>query len=326
MQHRGIILLEGADASGKSTLADLLIKHHQARYLHSTVRRDIWRWHLGALRFATDECDRRLVVLDRLHLSELVYGTVFRGGVAYGNAGLRCLDRVLRRFCCLTVLCVPGDAQGQEDRWRASRDRGREHFDRVAEVMALYRLLATNGFQDRDDVVVYDLDEHPLDHLGGVVDEVLDRLEALAGTATTQGSLDPRRYNLSGRAEAGQSRILLVGETVSPSWRPGWPRWPWMDSDQNLSSATWLNRALDHLGLREDRLVMTNALEPDDHLPELLDQEWTAILALGLEAEDRLLTLGAPGVRTIHHPQWHRRFHYHDGPEGYARLIQEALT
>jgi hypothetical protein len=323
--HRGIILLEGADASGKSTIADFLIKHHNARYLHSTVRTDIWRWHLGALRYATRESDTRLVVMDRFHLSELIYGTIFRGGVAYGNAGLRSLDRVLRRFCCLTLLCVPGDAQGQEARWRSSREAGQEHFDRVTGVMDLYRSLTTNGFQDRDDVSIYDLDQHPQASLGPVVDGVLDDLARLRGTVP-QGNLDHRRYNLSGRAEAGQSCVLLVGERVSPSSPPGWPRWPWVDSDQHLSAATWLNRAIDHLGLREDRLVFTNALEPDDHLPELLTQEWSAIVALGLEAEARLVNLGARGIRTIHHPQWHRRFRHPEGPAGYARLIEEAIT
>ncbi len=324
MQQHGIILLEGADASGKTTLARLLCREHQARYLHSTVRRDVWRWHLGALRYATRESLDRLVVLDRLHLSELVYGTVFRGRVEYGNVGLRCLDRVLRRFCCLTVLCVPSNEGAQWERWQRGRAAGTEHFDRVVEVMEVYRGLSTNGFQNRDDVVVYDLDQQPEGELGPVVDALLGQLARLRDTVPAD-TLDYHRYNLSGRSEIGSPAHLLVGERVSPSWRPGWPRWPWIDTDQHLSSATWLNRAIDHLGLREDHLVMTNALEADDQLPELLQQPWGTIIALGLEAEARLVNLGARGVRTIPHPQHHRRFRYQEGPEGYANLLREAL-
>lgn len=324
----GIILLEGADASGKTTLAKVLRRAYNARYLHSTVRRNIWRWHLGALRYATRESLDRLVVLDRLHLSELVYGTVFRGGVGYGNVGLRCIDRVLRRFCCLTVLCVPSDQEAQLARWERGRAGGkREHFDRVLEVMDLYHTLTTNGYQDRDDVVVYDLDRHPEGDLPQVADGLLAQLGDLRESVPAS-TLDYRNYNRSGRAEVGQLATLFVGEKTSPRWRSGWPRWPWIDSDQVLSGATWFNRALDHLGLREDRMVMVNAIEADDQLPQLLEErEWTSIIALGLQAEARLMNLGMYSkVTTIPHPQHHRRFNYHDGHEGYANLIQEALA
>jgi hypothetical protein len=107
----GIVVLEGADASGKTTLARHLVDRYGARYLHSTRRREVWRWHLGALRWAVRESASRLVVLDRLWLSEQVYGQVFRGGPAY-DLGARCLDRVLLRYGAVTVLCVPsGDVR-----------------------------------------------------------------------------------------------------------------------------------------------------------------------------------------------------------------------
>src|ERR1041385_7985183 len=134
---RGIVVIEGADASGKTTLASVLVDRYGASYLHSTVRKEIWRWHVGALRLAVRRSRDQLVVLDRLWLSELVYGSVFRGGPAY-DVGARCLDRVLRRFGAVTVLCAPRDLEAQEKRWRDGRAAGKhEHFDRVKEVITL---------------------------------------------------------------------------------------------------------------------------------------------------------------------------------------------
>lgn len=338
MALRGIILLEGADSSGKSTLARYLVEKHGARYLHSTVRREIWRFHVGALRRAVRLAHEQLVVLDRHWLSELVYGRVFRGGSAY-DVGARCLDRVLRRHGALTVLCVPADARAQEERWRRERDAGKhEHFDRVREVISLYAELAHGNlaypgggyldqlvrFQDftaRDDVVVYDLDAYRGPRgIAAFARQALQQLEYL------QRHVVPvRGDNLVGRVS--HRGCLLVGEGPSP-WcdrNPHVPRWPWCDRDDHLSAATWLNRAVHHLALREDRLAFTNVEGDFSYLPELLwHHEGSRVVALGNVAYRRIRDLGGTAEMVVH-PSHHRRFNHADGPEGYARLLREAM-
>jgi hypothetical protein len=335
----GIIVLEGADSSGKTTLAGVLRERYGARYLHSTVRGDIWPWHVGALRLALRHLRAgRLVVLDRHWISELVYGSVFRGGPAY-DVGARCLDRVLRRYGALYVLCSPTDQEAQAARWAADREAGKlEHFDRVREVMALYadlregnlarpgptyldQLIAYQDFAHRDDVIVYDLDRH---RTATFADRVVARSRELTGL-----SLPPYLSNVSGRIGVNHAGILFVGESISPTWPDALlPRWPWCDDDRRLSSATWLNRALHSLALPEDKLAFTNALDAGGFLEsiELASASPSAkVIALGTRASTRLRAVGRTPYAVLPHPQWHRRFRHGDGPEGYGELIREAI-
>lgn len=343
----GIVLLEGADSSGKTTLAKFLVERHGARYLHSTVRREIWRWHVGALRRAIALSRTNLVVLDRLWLSELVYGKVFRGGPAY-DVGARCLDRVLRRHGAVTVLCSPRDQEGQVERWRAGREAGKhEHFDRVREVVAAYADLRDgnlavpgNGYLEqltrfgdytaRDDVLVYDLDRY-----AGLAGRKRFESELRFRLAAVRALVRPDRgANLTGRWTPGLPSTLFVGEALSPTcrtWSARLPTWPWCDRDDHLGAATWLNRALHHLAVREDRIAFVNArpaTDDHDYLQELLaEAPPDRVVALGRVAQERVCELAPHGLRTrgLPHPQWHRRFHHGEGPEGYAKLLEEAL-
>lgn len=346
----GIVLIEGADAAGKSTLARYLVDRYGAKYLHSTVRRQVWRWHVGALRTAIRESQRRLVVLDRLHISELVYGAVFRGGpeaFGYGPLGIgaRSIDRVLRRFGAVTVLCAPLDQQRQIQRWETGRANGKmEHFPSVRQVIQLYadlrhgnvahpgdgyldQLIRFGDFTDRDDVLVYDLDHYRGDKGPERFAKVLmGRLATLRRrTVPYQGN------NLVGRGDPDRSGWLFVGEAISPatkSWAPRVPRWAWCDRDDHLGAATWLNRALHHLAVREDRLTFTNA-RPEgagDYLPQLLATHAdSSVIALGLTAHARIRELGCR-AHLVSHPQWHRRFRFGEGPEGYASILREVMN
>ncbi len=338
MNHpRGIVLLEGADASGKTTLARCLVERYHAKYIHSTVRRQVWRYHVGALRLAIRHARDRLVVLDRHFLSELVYGSVFRGGPAY-DVGARCLDRILRRYGAVTVLCAPRDLEAQERRWRDGRETGKhEHFPRVRDVIARYadlrdgnvghpgdgyldQLIRFGDFTERDDVLVYDLDRHPTPQsLRTFAGRIAKRLHALCVESFHDGG-----DNLVGRPDANRSGFLLVGESLSPTIVGRLPRWPWCDRDDHLSAATWLNRALHSIAAREDRLVFTNAVDPDDRLPALLDRLNVRPIALGRTAAQRIQELRYGSIE-LPHPQYHRRFYYGDGPEGYGKMLREAM-
>lgn len=340
LSGRGIILLEGADSAGKTTLARHLAGRYGALNLHSTVRRETYRWHVGALRWAIRAAATRLVVLDRLWISELVYGPIFRGGPTY-DVGARCVDRMLRRFGALTIMCVPEDQEAQVRRWEAGRAAGkREHFDRVREVVARYadlyhgnvahpggnyvdQLIRFGDFVTRDDVIRYDLDrwdgERGIERFARQAVHYLERLGA---------AVEPDGPNLAGRAATGW---LFVGEAPRPMPRPGaaaLPAWPFCDDDARDSSATWLNRALHRLSIREDRLVFVNARCPDDdRLPSLLTKRsGLRPVALGRVAEARLVELGCREFGYVDHPQYARRFQRRAGIAGYAERLHGAMT
>lgn len=346
MSVRGIVLIEGADSSGKSTLAKHLVETHGAKYLHSTVRHHVWKWHVGALRVAMRKSRKRLVVLDRHYLSELIYGAIFRGGpeeFGYGSSGIgaRSIDRVLRRLGAVTVLCAPADQLRQAERWKIGRAEGKlEHFPSVREVIKRYadlrhgniahpgdgyldQLTRFGDFTDRDDVLVYDLDDYERSRgIATMARRITARLSYLQ-----RWMIPFLGDNLAGRGDPDRRGWLFVGEAPSPAcakWAS--PRWPWCDRDDRLSAASWFNRAIHHLAVREDRMTFTNAsAEGGDYLPSLLKTHAdSSVIALGLIANQRIRSLGHRS-HLVAHPSWHRRFHFKEGPEGYAEILREAM-
>lgn len=332
MSPRGIIVVEGGDCAGKTTLARHLVERYGARYLHSTVRKDIWRWHSGALRLAARLADSQLVVLDRHWLSEQVYGQVFRGAPGY-DLGARCLDRVLQRFGAVTVLCVPSDLQWQEKTHAKRAGDGGERFASVRAIATRYadllsgnlahagetyldQLIQFGAFGQRPDVLRYDVLTDGQD-LDAFALRLLRRLRSYR-LAQVAAGLDSTRPNLAGHRLRAQ--YLFVGEHVSPQVRGRQPRWPFVWHD-GLSAATYLNQALHRAAFDETRGLWTNALEPDDHLEALLKLR-LRVIALGRVAERRVLALGGESVH-VRHPQFVRRFQSKFAD--YTAQLQEAM-
>ncbi len=132
----GIVLVEGADASGKTTLVRHLVERHGARSMHGRVWRDMLRWHQGMMQRAVRlEKAGALVVLDRHWISELVYGPIFRGRASYDDFAAALFDSCVD----VTVLCVPSDARRHLERFEEMRRTRPEAFDRVEAVAIRYR-------------------------------------------------------------------------------------------------------------------------------------------------------------------------------------------
>lgn len=340
--HRGIILLEGSDSSGKSTLAHHFVERYGARYLHPVIRKQIYRWHLGALRYALRLADAELVVLDRLWHSEQAYGTAFhdapRGPPQYTIAA-RCFDRVLLRNA-VTVLCAPRDMRRQERRWHDGRKAGKhEHFDRVREVIQLYadlrfgnvahpgdgyldQLIRFGDYTKRSDVMVYDVDEDGPE-MDVFAERILLRLQLLRSTQWQPGLIS-RNQNYVGHLAAAKS--LVVGEATPAGYPPGWPKWPWMWNDDPLTGATLLNQALQKIAHREETAVWTNSHDFGD-LPGLLricTDRGIRVITLGGRPVHRVRKLGFQVRTELHKPQQDRRFAPYEH-EIFARELGEAL-
>ena len=79
-----ILIIEGCDASGKSTLASQIMeKYPNHAYMQNAGTDDIYSLHKNTITSAIEASKEHIVVIDRLHLSEKIYGTLYRGGPSY---------------------------------------------------------------------------------------------------------------------------------------------------------------------------------------------------------------------------------------------------
>jgi hypothetical protein len=334
---RGIILLEGADCSGKTTLARHLVDAYGARYLHGRVFKDMWRSHVAMVRLALRWADEGLVVIDRLWLSELIYGQIYRGGPSY-DLGARCLDRVLQRTGTVTVLCAPRDQRAQLVRHADRAALGGEAFTKIQDVVALYADLRDGNvarpgdgylgqltrfcdYTTRRDVVVYDLDTDGgrLKRFGAAL---VAQVEALR-VNQLPAALRSDKQNLTGNLTT--ATVLLVGDhkaIEACAMGPRGPRWPFCWHD-GRSDATWLNAALHAIAHDETTTLITNAHYTDDYLPKLLACP-LRVVALGHHAEDRLRALGHVPDARVKHPPHYQRF-YHAELADYAARLRIAI-
>lgn len=169
----GIIVLEGPDGVGKTTLAETLVHMFGAVNYHQTYR---WKnnmpaYHSGVLHHAIKLSRSRLVVLDRLWLSEAIYAAAYRGGTRWPQLA-RMLDRVGLTYGALNVVCLPPSLEEHRARFAKLKSEREEMYDDVDAVTKLYidlwegaaierpatyvdALIAGGGVKYRNDFVDY---------------------------------------------------------------------------------------------------------------------------------------------------------------------------
>ena len=129
-----IIILEGPDCSGKTTLAsELMKKYRNCVYIHNAVSLDIATLHISAWFNAINLSDEFTVIIDRLHLSEEIYGTIFRNKVAYDTKAFD--KRISKIMNVYKVLCLTD----KETTLKMHAERkGIEMFDNISKVWDAY--------------------------------------------------------------------------------------------------------------------------------------------------------------------------------------------
>lgn len=137
---KGLIILEGPDGSGKTTLAEYLVKHHQAHYMHLTYDKswnmfDYMTEHLTAAINMLEQ--GHLVIIDRHWMSEEIYAKVFRGGSPWPYMG-RLFDRIILKYSGTYVLCIPGDLRAYLKAYNDLKESRIEMYDTMESVYKEY--------------------------------------------------------------------------------------------------------------------------------------------------------------------------------------------
>ena len=330
---RGLIVLEGPDAAGKTTLGKRIAERTGGIYLHATYRfRDkMFTYQTALLHKAIRMSDHHVVVLDRLWPSETIYADVFRNGSRWPLGG-RYLDRLLQKHAALHVLCLPPDVETAVQRHKANLDDRHAYDDeRFAEVVKRYfdfgwgaeperrHLYLKNesltdfyslrgGVMERQDWMEYCIDVQGKE-LDYYIDCLLDELAELRA-GQPQFLLDPNNFNWLGYHGNGfigdKPKILFLGEKVNQKARL--VSWPFYEYG---NSSLFLTEAVHQLGLDETECCYMNAYTANDH------EAWLAgagvncynmtIVPLGQIAKNFMTLRGreAPGA---YHPAYAKRF------------------
>ena len=138
-----IIILDGPDGTGKTTLAERMCTELNAEYLHLTYRwkERIFDYHTAAIRYAARK--RRPIVIDRWWPSEAVYSKAFRGGSDWPLQGRMC-DRVAKKFGVIYVYCLPDDVQSavaNHAELKQQREEMYEDIEAVAVPVLTHRVI-----------------------------------------------------------------------------------------------------------------------------------------------------------------------------------------
>lgn len=270
---RGIVVLEGADGTGKTTLGKYLVDNFDAHYMHLTYRwpNTMFNYHLAAVHRAIKISQERLVVVDRCWLSECVYANIFRKGSKWPELG-RMLDRILRRFGAIYVFCMNEDDEQYEINYNELKKTREEMYDNTLEVSRRYNqiwngdseicgidysvLISRNGgFGIREDCVSYRIEKEGRD-----IESFCNELVAKVNSRVEMGDFskelrekiqDPRIYNFLGYLP--ECKYLIIGDRINKEKRQ--IDYPWT---AHKRSSLFLANCLTRIGVDETSLCHIN--------------------------------------------------------------------
>lgn len=308
-----IIIIEGPDGGGKSTLAKELGGEGERHVVHlgplkGVSERALARLYVEAMLPALH--GHRDVVLDRSWLSEPIYGMAFRGGAdRIGPIRRRQLERLAMRCGAFVVRCRPPLEACLETFQKRRGAEYLEHADQLRRVWQMYGELITSlPIVDHD----YTAPRPAYGRLSKVYNQLSSAWPHMVGEPT------------AGALERDRRKVLLVGEAyTNVSDQDTLYQWPF--GGFSGACSTWLTNEFNRVGDIDERdLVWVNADASVGALRELIEVNGHKVFALGEDASAQLREYNI--VHTLFpHPQFWKRFRY---GECYPLLdaIKEALS
>ncbi len=298
-----IVLIEGCDGTGKTTLANELVSYGYDYHHFVVPDKPVMRYWFEKLQTLTQP-----TVLDRLHLSEEAYGPVFRDGSALSELDWWVVEGWLWARDTVLILCSTSWANMEENQ-RVSK--GEYHGDRQRAVVLNYMDLLGKT----------DLPMTLYDYTGG------DVVHTLAMSLVKERQARSRvRWERTGLGAIQGPRTWLVGDRPSPQA----VKEPELSQTVFHSTAgEYLRRAMagSYERLAWHNTHLSNAYDGRGMaLPLYDDWNWLGrpkVVALGNLASKALEGAGIPNEK-VPHPQWWRRFRHHDLKEYTDELTRAA--
>jgi len=145
---KGLIVLDGPDGCGKTTLALKICEMYNGFYIHNTWTPELQKvmdnYQTECLEEAIEKSKETLVVIDRLWLSEICYSEGMRGGSEYPELHKKLCDRI-EEVGGLNIVCMPTNIKKGITRFNKLKEERQELFDNIEKVFHVYDALYNGG-------------------------------------------------------------------------------------------------------------------------------------------------------------------------------------
>lgn len=151
---KGIVVLEGTDCSGKSTLAKEICKQFGGSIIHHTwneeLEKNYDKYMFNSFIEIIGRSKHELVIVDRAWISEYLYAKVYRNGTKWHGIQ-QMLSGALKNNNALNIYCRVKDYEAHDERFKESKEKGKELYDDVTKVTREYNRAWDTGIQGLGD-------------------------------------------------------------------------------------------------------------------------------------------------------------------------------
>ena len=333
---KGLILLDGPDCSGKTTLCTTIIQQANVRgysamrhHLGRITKGKTWEIHAEAAISYIKKMNSEdiIVIADRHFLSEGVYGRVYRDGGEYPYA-MRYMDMLFNRACALKVICCPSTETVVRVHKKMKEERHEEYSDGMDKVANIYQaiwhssvsptslpggdytsqLAALGGVQDKALWYRYN---YEIDDVRLYANYLLDELYEESSSRNLFESL-------SFNGTPGKRSTLIVGDHMDNGNRFSIPFF------ENSGPSLFFAKTLHKLAIHAEELCLVNIKEPEGLSTVIkLAPICKRVVVIGREAERDMRLHGINFDAFCRHPRHAEKFNQND--DTYAQELRIAL-
>lgn len=283
-----LIIIEGADKTGKTTLANAIVDKFGCKYVHFGKPKKHPATEYAEYALSISPKDN--LVLDRFYLGELVYGPLLRGKAGINDVEFATLERILRTKQAILIQTITDSALANKRLKVSTQDEAVNEDQNTKAARGFKELIGRSNLQHQ---FLYD-------------GSTYENLNVLLGQLESMKTIVERNQDIipkvcTGIGTPAGKKIILVGEKVNKN-----VTWLNLPFDRGFSSEFLLN-SLKAAGVPEKMIYLCNSDTINSHEVDFLTRDVTLFIALGKKAHEKLKFLNVPHVE-LAHPQYVKRF------------------